>query len=63
VVDQLVSGDPDQPGHRHLVDPVSLHLADCSEEGLRREILGDLAMTTARPVIPVDLIDGDVVDC
>ena len=62
VIDQLVPGDPDQPGHGHLVDPVSLDLADRSEKGLCREILGELAMTAASPVIAVHLIDGDVVD-
>jgi menaquinone-9 beta-reductase len=62
VIDQLVPRDSDQPGHGHLVDPASLNLADRSEEGFRREILGELAMTATRPVVAVHLIDGDVVD-
>jgi hypothetical protein len=48
LVDQLVSGDPDQPGDRHRLDGATADLADRREERVRREVLGERSSTAAR---------------
>ena len=62
VVDQLVAGHPDQPGHRQVGHGVALDGGDGGEEGLGRQVLGDGGRAGARQQVAVDLGEGTVVE-
>ena len=62
VVDELVAGDPDQPGRRDVVDGAPRDGVDGAHEHLGRDVLGDRPVAAAGEQVAVDLADGVVVE-
>ena len=62
MIDELVAGDGDQPGGRHLDDGPPLHRLHRGEERLRRQVLGQRFTAAAVPQIAEHLGKGVVVE-
>ena len=62
VIDQLVAGDPDQPGNDHLPHESPFHGVACGEKCLGSEVFGEGPVAAPGFQVAVDGGQGMVVD-